>query len=335
MIDSIHASRRSQGKGGNLLDQVRNSARLVAESAKHVRINQEKINSYVLNLPIDTIKNPPLDPEVHYLQQGADTIAYFLTLETINFGSGYFPHLENPTGESGYFLVAKSLKEHYVKNGPISASDLTRLSGQDCAKMFHQSWENAPIRELMTLFAQALNELGHFLLQEFQGRFDALLESARQSVIHLMDLLIQIPSFNDVATYGELKVPFLKRAQITAADISLAFSHQGAGYFKDLHLLTIFADNQVPHVLRCDGLLSYHEDLSSMIDRGELLPAGSPEEIEIRACAIHTVELIKQAFQERGQHFTSVELDYLLWNRGLAASYQKECLVHTTRTIYY
>ena len=45
---------------------------------------------------------------------------------------------------------------------------------------------------------------------------------------------------------------FYKRAQILPADLALA----GVAQFADLDRLTLFADNLVPHVLRCDGVLS-------------------------------------------------------------------------------
>ena len=91
----------------------------------------------------------------------------------------------------------------------------------------------------------------------------------------------------------------------------------------------------VPHVLRCDGILEYREDLAQIIDKQQLLPAGSMGEIEIRACAIHTVELIKNRYKELGHNFTSVDLDYLLWNRGQDAFYEKRYPIHLTRTTFY
>ena len=54
-----------------------------------------------------------------------------------------------------------------------------------------------------------------------------------------------------------MDVPFYKRAQLTAADLSLAFDGKGLGSFEDLDQLTIFADNLVPHVLRVDKVLLY------------------------------------------------------------------------------
>ena len=41
------------------------------------------------------------------------TLAYVVTLDAINFGSGYFPKLTKRAGLSGYFTVAASLKDLY------------------------------------------------------------------------------------------------------------------------------------------------------------------------------------------------------------------------------
>ena len=103
-----------------------------------------------------------------------------------------------------------------------------------------------------------------------------------------------------------------------------------AGHFVDLDRLTIFADNLVPHVLRVDGVVSYAPDLLARIEREELIPAGSAEEVEIRACAVHAVELIRN--QLHG--VTSMQLDYLLWNRGQARAYKAQPR-HRTRTVFY
>ena len=38
--------------------------------------------------------------------------------------------------------------------------------------------------------------------------------------------------------------------------------------------------------------LVYDDALAGRIERGELLAPGSPEEVEIRACGVHAVELL-------------------------------------------
>jgi hypothetical protein len=143
-----------------------------------------------------------------------------------------------------------------------------------------------------------------------------------------------MPYFRDVEKYQDLEVPFYKRAQLTAADLALAFDGQGPGRFDDLDELTTFADNLVPHVLRADEVLRYEPDLARRIDGEELIPAGSREEIEIRACALHAVEQLTAVLRGRGHRVTAAKLDYLLWNRGQQPSYKARPR-HRTRTVFY
>jgi hypothetical protein len=117
---------------------------------------------------------------------------------------------------------------------------------------------------------------------------------------------------------------FYKRAQIAAADLALA----GVARFGDLDRLTIFADNLVPHVLRCEGVLRYDAALAAHIDAGRLLPAGAQER-EIRACAVHACELLAARLGT-----TAHELDNALWSRGQAPEF-KALPRHRTRSVYY
>ena len=169
---------------------------------------------------------------------------------------------------------------------------------------------------------------------DFDGSFSGLIEAAGASAERLIRLLIRMPYFCDVALYDALKVPFYKRAQLAAADLSLAFKGRGLGRFDDLHHLTIFADNLVPHVLRVDHILVYPKSLIQHIESGNLIPSGSAEEIEIRACALHAVELLKAALNVSGHAITAMELDFLLWNRGQQPAY-KSIPRHRTRTVSY
>jgi len=316
------------------LEQVRKSCQAVAERARHVSIQCHRIPSYAVSLALEQVAHPEHDANSHYLGYGEDTVAFFLTLDAINFGSGYFPHLRKRPGMSGYFTIATSLNEHYQAQGPLSAQELIQVTAEDCARIFGQDLDNAPIRELMRLFATALNDLGQYLLQRFDGSFVALVEAADSSAERLVQLLIEVPYFKDVSSYGDLQVPFYKRAQITAADLWIAFDGQGPGYFEDLHRLTIFADNLVPHVLRVDGILQYEDNLAAQIDGGELIPAGSPEEVEIRACALHAAELLSADLRKSGHDVPAMKLDYLLWNRGQQPHYKARPR-HRTRTVYY
>jgi hypothetical protein len=104
----------------------------------------------------------------------------------------------------------------------------------------------------------------------------------------------------------------------------------GVATFDDLDRLTIFADNLVPHVLRVDGVLRYAPDLLARINREELIASGSAEEREIRGCALHAVEQLR----EHLPGVTSMQLDYVLWNRGQLPEYKAQPR-HRARTVFY
>jgi hypothetical protein len=162
-----------------------------------------------------------------------------------------------------------------------------------------------------------------------------MIKAADGSAETLVEILKQMTFFNDVELYKGREVHFYKRAQLTAADLAIAFNGQGLGQFLDLHQLTIFADNLVPHVLRIDKVLVYEESLTARIDAETLILAGSQEEVEIRACAVHAVELLTQEFRKAGQNIRAMDLDYLLWNRGQEPHYKKIKPRHRTRTVFY
>ena len=317
-----------------IFDLIRETCEKVTSRARHVRINYDRILPYASSLPVEKALKPQLDPACHYLDRQEDTLSFLLILDTINFGSGYFPHLRKRPGMSGYFTTASSLNDFFKHNGPFSAEQLAAISVDQCTQIFDQDPANQTIRELMQHFTTALNDLGRYLLNQFDGSFSGLVEAAGSSAGRLVQLLKKMPCFNDVEPYHELEVPFFKRGQLVAADLAVAFQGQAWGHFGDIDQLTIFADNLVPHVLRMDGILRYEEALIARIEAAELIPAGSPAEIEIRAGAVHAVELIKKSICNSGQSVTSSQLDYFLWNRGQLPNY-KAVPRHRTRTVYY
>ena len=301
---------------------MRSACAEVAEAATWVRIDRAAIPAYAASLAAKAYV-PGLDHETHFLGDRGPTVAYILTLDAINFGSGYFPHLRRRDQRSGYFHVARALKERWMTEGPLAPPQLAGITTADCCRIFDQP-AAGPAGELMGLFAAALNAFGGHLCDRYGGDFEPLLAAAGGSVERLAGLLAEIPFFDDVHDYHGLRVPLYKRAQIAGADLHLA-----VGGFHDLERLTIFADNLVPHVLHLDGVLAFDEVLGRRIEREELITAGSDEEVEMRACAVHAVELIKAETAR-----TAMELDHLLWNRGQETRYKARPRPRC-RTVFY
>ncbi len=288
-----------------LCDEVRESCAQVAADARWVEIDLDAAGEIEPGPP------PVLDPDRHYLEGSrAEVCTYLLTLDAINFGSGWFPTLRKRPGCSGYYTVAWALADHFRAHGPWSPEELELLDGRRVAAVLEQE----PGHELMELYAEALRDLGRFLA----GRSALeLVSSASGSAEALAEMLARgMPFFDDRGFY--------KRAQIVPSDLALA----GVADFYDLDRLTIFADNLVPHVLRVDGVLVYEPSLAQRIDRGELLAPGE-EEREIRACAVHVCETIAPRLGVPPRI-----LDVWLWNRGQGERY-KAIPRHRTRTVFY
>jgi Queuosine salvage protein len=297
-----------------LLDRLREGCASVAERATRVRIDHDALSAYAATLP-------PVSPR----EQGGrgsreHRAAFWLTLDAVNFGSGWFPTLRKAPGATGYSTIAGGLERRFEEHGAWSADELAQIDPAELAAVLGQD----PGHELVGLFADSLNDLGRHVADEYDGSFERVVGASAQS---LVELLAGWSCFADTSRYEELELPFLKRAQLAAADLA----RSGAAEFKDLDRLTMFADNLVPHVLRLDGVLRFDPELVARIDREQLIEHGSPEEVEIRACAVHAVELI---VTEMPAGTTAAGVDQLLWNRGQAPRY-KASPRHRARSTAY
>jgi putative queuosine salvage protein len=250
-----------------------------------------------------------LDPDVHLLDAPPQDVArYVLIMDAVNFGSGWFPTLA-PYDEPATDAISRRLSAHARERGrPWTAAELRALDAGAVGAVLDQD----PAHELIGLYAEALRQLGGWLgdrpaLAVIAGSADQLARSLARGM----------PFFDDRGFY--------KRAQIAANDLALA----GVAEFPDIDCLTVFADNLVPHVLRLDGVLIYDDALARAIDAGELLPAGSDQEREIRACAVHACELLA-----RRAGVPPRTLDNWFWNRGRHPPYS-ERPAHLTRTVFY
>src|SRR6185503_18383560 len=188
----------------------------------------------------------------HYLEGPPEDVAHFLlVLDSVNFGSGWFPTIRKRPGMSGYFTVASSLTDFWRSEGGWSGAELRSLTPPGLASVLDQD----PDHELIALYTQALHELGRFL----GGRrsIDVIAEADGSAERLAARLAAGMPFYDDVG--------FWKRAQMVPNDLALA----GVAEFDDLDRLTIFADNLVPHVLRVDGVLVYDDGFGNQIDGGD------------------------------------------------------------------
>jgi hypothetical protein len=280
-----------------LTDDIRDAAQRVANQARSVRIEHDAIAPYARTLAGESPPAPDLEGATD-----EERAAFSLQLNAINFGSGWFPTLRKPPGLSGFRTVEAGLR----RRGPWTAEELRTLTREQVAETLGQD----PGHVLMGHYAHHLNELG----ERIGGAGFLAFARSAATVEELAATLARWPTWRDVSPYRDGTVPFFKRAQIAAADLALS----GLGPTAGLERLTLFADNLVPHVLRLDGVLVFDADLVARIDAEQPLRHDSPEEVEIRAVALHAVDRLVQAHGDT----TATAVDNLLWHRGAGARYK-------------
>ncbi|GHO51585.1 queuosine 5'-phosphate N-glycosylase/hydrolase [Ktedonobacter robiniae] len=324
---------------------VLTSTRAVVLQSTHVRINPEHIEHFCAQwqqgaaLPggSQALDEVPWDVEHHFFEGGLRTVNWMLLLDALNFC--FWAEKQQPRwtieykGQmlNGYWAEAAALTRAVEEGLPLwDAAYLCALDAKTLAHIFRGSQQ-------IPLFEQRLHnahEVGQVLQQRFQGNFSQAIEQAQGSAPRLAQLLASyFPSFNDITTYRGREVRFLKRAQICVSDLYSAFHGQSWGAFSDLEQLTAFADYKVPQVLRHFHILEYSASLAQHVDAQELLPAGSEEEVEIRAATIWACELIQRRMRTLGYNVTPAEVDQRLWLIGQDAEQMQP--YHRTRTIFY
>lgn len=290
----------------------------VAQRARFVRVEEERIEEYAAGLAEGVEAEPAADasgdPEA--------AAAFAICMNAINFGSGWWPTIRKRPGHSGYATMAAGVEERFASEGPWHPEELVELDAVVVAKVVGQD----PDHPLMVQFAAALRDAGTHLVADHDGRYLAVVEAA-VSVPDLAAVFAAWDAFADVSRYEGREVPFYKRAQLAAADLHRA----GVADLPGIEELTAFADNLVPHVLRVDGILHLDPELTARIEADDLLAHGSAEEVELRAGAVHAVELLTAA---AGDSLTPAAIDSALWNRGRDRRYKSRPRPRSRNTAY-
>jgi len=101
-------------------DIVRESCREVATMARSVAIDLDAAPA------VEPGPEPELDPDAHFLEGSPEEVALgLLTVDAVNFGSGWFPTLRKRPDRSGYTTIATALAERFRREGPWSARELS------------------------------------------------------------------------------------------------------------------------------------------------------------------------------------------------------------------
>jgi hypothetical protein len=330
------------------INPVRETTLHVVERAKSVKINREEIKELAEKWVAEGVEVPARPAEdILDTKEERRILDYLIILDTLNFC--FWSQKEKWSIEyhgkkhDGYFAMSLALKIFFEEN-PEKANFkyFSEVPFKDFAAIFKGRGELQFLKERWN----GAKAISHVFLEKYGGDSMVFVESAegRFSVL-VPKILEELPTFDDLADYRGRKIYFLKRAQILAADICFAFkkenssanfsgkAEKGIGYFDDLDYLTAMADYKLPQILQYYRVLEYSSGLEKKIENKILIPAGSEEEIEIRAATIWACEYLKEELEMLGKKFFSFEIDWILWDKSQKVEMKNN--YHLTKTIYY
>lgn len=270
-------------------------------------------------------------------------INYTIVLDLLQLGSGYRAPLHAVTGMGASdTLTLGSVALHNARGMNLDAAALASVTLEEVAACFGLpltepstptptststsviSADEATLSRLTRIIHDALAGAGRALLDAGYADFAALaLDGGRvKSAGDLVEALKIVPAFRDCAAYttgsGEtFTVWLMKKAQLAVSDLHERFSSRGLFCYGDVESLTVFVDNVIPAVLRATGAIDIVDGgLAAAIESGTPICAGSPEEVELRACSVVACEEIVEYARSVGRDLTTHSLDWLLWVGG-------------------
>lgn len=310
----------------------------VVENARYVTLDLDRLRELAHRWVDQPFQVPGWDEAIHWRGTPEETLHYVLLLDALNFcfwvDPGQTRWEVDYQGQryNGYKALSVALRRALEEGLSLTrAETLAALTGPELAHILRGQGE-IPMLERRLEHA---NQIGSQLLSLWGGDFSKAVASCQGSGLALTALIAQdFPCFYDVSQYQGRTIPIYKRAQIAVVDIAGSLDFQGYGEFSDLDGLTAFADYKIPQVLRALGIMRYDDNLAARVDRQELLVAGTPEEVEIRAAMVWAVELIRRQMNDLGRPLMAYELDWWFWNLG-QSKLPEEKPYHRVRTVFY
>jgi len=261
------------------------------KDAAHKILNQMKERKYSVTIWKDEVTHPK--------EMNEATVDWIFVVDSLNFsfwlpGEKQFQLEHEGVVFEDYQALCMAVNRALKEGIPLTTPSYYKSVKLETVSHVFRSC-NGTTLPLLEQRTQNLNTNGQVLCNSFNCSFVNVLKQCNHDVTTFIAKVTELfPSFRDTSTFCGQQVAFYKRVQILCADIWACF--EGAGYekFDNIEVLTMFADYRVPQSLQALGILKYSESLLKKLKDGEELGMGSVEEMEIRGCSIHCVELLCQ-----------------------------------------
>jgi hypothetical protein len=155
-----------------LFEQIRSRCAEVTRRAQSVRIDDQGLQDFAEALARESWPEDDLDPAHFFAGDDSETLAFVISLDAINFGSGWFPALRKRPRMSGYRTIATACRERFEAHGCWTGEALRSATPEAMAELLGQDLSHPEVAELMALYARAWRDLGIWLASEYGDRFD-------------------------------------------------------------------------------------------------------------------------------------------------------------------
>lgn len=324
--------------GENECQKVKRTCLYVHENSKAININFDKLRLFVKNKismfdSFPTWGGSHVDPNKYSLEE---IIGFVCTVDALNFCFWPFNDMKNNSEIFNEFeygnLVENAAKILNLKEDFFKAEKLMILTEEELTeKVFRNGFP------LMTERTRSLNELGKFIVEKYDGKFENWINVCGLNCLNLVSSIISgVSTFRDETIYSGKQIFLYKRAQILVADLYHALKELNNPInLEHVSELTMFADYRVPQILIELGIFEYDTKLAEIIDNKQQILPNSFYEIEIRANTVIAVECIKRELKDvYNKDVISVQIDYLLWNEGEILRNDIKTH-HRTLTVFY
>ncbi|KAK3392311.1 hypothetical protein B0T20DRAFT_420773 [Sordaria brevicollis] len=290
--------------------------------------------------------------ELHPKTKDEETVKFIFAMDILNFSFwSELPEEERFQIEyrgkkwTGYWSLVAGLQRGLEEGIPIT-DPLFWVDPTFTPDVLRTVFRSATSEEIPLLQERfdCLRQAGQILCDNYDGSVLSLIDAAQGSAAALVNLLASdFPCFADIHPHPARRQPIriLKRAQIFVADLWACFEGQSYGSFSDIDKITMFADYRVPQMLWQLNCLLYGPTLEAAVREKRMIEHGSEWELQLRACSIWCVELIKREIirehPEAKGKVNAVLIDFFLYDavKELEAEHKERIPHHRTRSIWY
>ncbi|KAK3361051.1 hypothetical protein B0T24DRAFT_539945 [Lasiosphaeria ovina] len=289
--------------------------------------------------------------ELHPKAKDEATVAFIFTVDLLNFSfwsekpdADRFAVSYRDKRWTGYWSLVAALQRALDEGIPITDSHFWQDEEECTLDVLKHVFRSSTDEEMPLLKERlaCLREAGTVLYQKYKCHPVNLISEANGSAAALVNLLARdFRCFRDEHRFEGRRKPirFLKRAQILVADLWACFEGTSYGAFQDIDKITMFADYRVPQILNSMGCLAYSPPLDAAVRAKREIPQGRSWEMQLRACSIWCVELIRREIlkQHPGTKINAVLIDFFLYDtmKKMELEGLESIPHHRTRSIWY